>query len=158
MAIPSTIPKFRAVARVPEATPIEDFGTEFIIRELFGAVKMEIPKPTRASRHTAGNDECRGVSKESRNNPILNKLMPTVHSMVEPILSDNAPASGENTDKNTKGVTITKPDSLTENPQGCIRKNGMRNIILNNDMNKSMIEITGNTKSLIFHSDSGIRG
>ena len=91
---PSTIPKLRDVARIPDAIPKRVFGADPNNALLFGEIKHPIPNPAMLRRITK---PWIGVSTEileSKYKPIVKKTIPNSAGSRVPIWSDTKPAIG----------------------------------------------------------------
>mmetsp|Transcript_25001 Transcript_25001/g.11912 ORF Transcript_25001/g.11912 Transcript_25001/m.11912 type:complete len:88 (+) Transcript_25001:513-776(+) len=87
MVIPITMPRFLAVAMVPEAIPLRFCGTALITAELLAGIKIAIPIPARTNRQIIEEidvDDDIFINERIADARII---IPMVQSIREPILS-----------------------------------------------------------------------
>ena len=120
-ATPNTIPRFLAVATVPDAMPRLDIGTQLMIAVLFGETKRAVPIPARAIRQTIDMIPIEGCRLKSENKDMIRNPIPHMHNGRDPSLSYKLPDIGLMINKNKKGTIMTNPVVDAENPHGYVR-------------------------------------
>lgn len=91
---PNTMPKFRAVARIPAAIPWRCRGAAPIKALLFGDMNVPVPNPNTPSENTIDRTDESGPSWDSKIKPAVSTAIPDMVNQRVPSRSDNVPLSG----------------------------------------------------------------
>ena len=86
-ATPVTMPRFRAVATLPETVPLRFCGMALMAAAELGEMNRATPIPARARKETTRGRGVSAVSLERKKRAVISKSIPVVHKGREPVLS-----------------------------------------------------------------------
>ncbi len=121
IAMPQDIPICLVVEIIADAVLNLSLDTEPITELKLGEAKIPHPMPRATSLNIISTRLDSGPRVLSRKRARQIKVIPTVHSILGPVLSDSQPLNGATTALLRKDVARSNPESEVERPSPFIR-------------------------------------